>query len=101
MSDRSKALASCHGLPVVGTDGPIGEVETPLFPPGGDEPDFLVLRLRGGGRLFPEFRILPAVLVERVEADAVVLRICADAVAYLPTRLPVADPTPREVAGVR
>jgi hypothetical protein len=39
-------LACSHGYLVVGRDGPLGVVETPLFPPEGDEPDYLVLRRR-------------------------------------------------------
>jgi hypothetical protein len=39
-----RGLAHCQGFLTLAEDGPLGEVESPLFPPGTDEPAYLVLR---------------------------------------------------------
>jgi hypothetical protein len=86
----STSLASCHGYRVVASDGPCGAVETPLFPPGCGDPDFLVLRL--GGRVVPRFPILPAGLVVRVDvgAETIVVAAGRDDIRHLPEQLPLA-----------
>jgi hypothetical protein len=42
----SATLAHCEGYRVLAADGLVGEVERPLFPPDGKEPDYLVVRVR-------------------------------------------------------
>ena len=50
MPDRLDALGRCHGYLAVANDGPVGTVETPLFPPDVDEPDYIVVRIQQGLR---------------------------------------------------
>ena len=45
---RYPSLASSAGFEVVASDGVLGVVETPLFPPDVAEPDFLVVRVGSG-----------------------------------------------------
>jgi hypothetical protein len=48
LSDSEReALASCSGYVVEATDGRVGQVELPLFPPDRSEPDYLILRADG------------------------------------------------------
>jgi hypothetical protein len=83
------SLAGCHGYRVVASDGPCGAVETPLFPPGCGEPDFLVLRVSGGAP--PRFPILPAALVLQIDTGEQTIRVDAlcDEIARLPGTLPL------------
>lgn len=83
-------LARCGGFSVEASDGPVGVVETPLFPPDGASPDFLVLRV--GNRLRPRRPVLAAALVERVDLDARVVRVhgLGAEIARLPEHLPIA-----------
>jgi hypothetical protein len=92
-STWSRALLACHGFEVTGKDGAIGEVETPIFPPGSDLPDFLVVRVDHHGRLFPAFAVVPTGLVETVDPvrRSVGLDLRIADVDRLPSRLPVAD----------
>jgi hypothetical protein len=60
-----EALASCSGYVVEATDGRVGEVETPLFPPDRGEPDYLVLRVRG--RTGIRRPVLATALVDKVD----------------------------------
>ncbi len=88
-----RALLACHGFEVAGRDGVIGEIVTPIFPPGADLPDFLVLRVSHRGRLFPTFAIAPIGLVEEVDLARrrIELDLCTEDVESLPSRLLVAD----------
>jgi hypothetical protein len=82
------ALACSHGYLVVGSDGPLGVVETPLFPPGGDEPDYLVLRLhepRAAGH-----PVVHVSLVQSAEPGLVRLTVTSEEAAELPVGLPLA-----------
>lgn len=81
-------LACSHGYLVVGCDGPLGVVETPLFPPGGDEPDYLVLRRRK--RLRASHPVVHVSLVHSAEPGLVRLAATADEVDRLPEGLPLA-----------
>lgn len=91
-SEPVSALACCHGYEVEAEDGPVGVVETPLFPPDCDEPDFLVVRVHVRGRLFPRFPIVPVSLVSEVEPGVRLVRVrgSARSVAQLPEKLPLA-----------
>jgi hypothetical protein len=83
-------LSLCCGYRVHADDGELGVVETPLFPPDGSEPDFLVLRIAdGAGARRP---VVAAALVEAVDAERRVVRVHglrAD-LALLPEHLPLA-----------
>lgn len=83
-------LARCHGYLAVATDGPCGVVKTPLFPPEGSDPDFLVVRM--GGRIRPRFPVVPTALVSEVDPgrELVVLEATRAEVAALPEHLPLA-----------
>jgi hypothetical protein len=85
-------LAHCHGFDVIADDGPAGVVETPLFPPDADEPDYLVVR--AGRRLVPRFPIVSVALIERVDVERGRVHVAASASAVkdLPERLPIAFP---------
>lgn len=81
-------LARSHGFRVVGTDGPLGTVETPIFPSGAGEPDYLVLRRRRLVR--NRYPVVHASLVERVEPGVVLLRASSEQIDELPESLPLA-----------
>lgn len=64
--ERGKVLlAGSAGYEVSASDGPVGVVETPLFPPDSAEPDFLVLRVG----IWPRTRrpIVPVSFVETID----------------------------------
>ena len=63
---RLPQLAASHGFSVVALDGDVGEVETPLFPPAGGEPDFLVLRLASEEATFA---VVPVQLITHVDSQ--------------------------------
>lgn len=89
-----RKLARCHGFLAVAEGAPIGDVETPLFPPGGDEADYLIVRTPLGGR-----RIVPARLVHEINAGERVIHLGASAIEIeqLPESLPLAVIHPRSV----
>jgi hypothetical protein len=80
---------ACHGFLVIAADGPCGSIETPLFPPDCNDPDFLVVRV--GGRRGARRVMVPAGLVQHVDADAQTVRISGtrDELARLPEMLPL------------
>ena len=82
-------LSLSSGFTVEATDGVVGVVETPLFPPDATVPDFLVLR---AGRLHPRRPILAAALVESVDPAARVVHVRGrrDEILRLPEHLPLA-----------
>jgi hypothetical protein len=84
-----RLLAASHGFTVVASDGLAGEVETPLFPPDSDEPDYLVIGVGSVRRRRP---VVSTVLVERVDADRrlVFVRVQAKVLSRLPEHLPLA-----------
>lgn len=47
---HTDALAHCQGYLAQADDGWLGEIETPLFPPHSDLPDYLVVRAGDGRR---------------------------------------------------
>jgi hypothetical protein len=81
-------LAGCHGYAVAAREGPIGSVETPVFPEAGIEPDYLLVRT---AEAIPgTFRVVPAALIRTVDPAARTIVLAADleAVASLPEQLP-------------
>jgi hypothetical protein len=88
----SRVISRCHGYDVLGRDGPVGVVETPLFPPDCHDPDYLVVRVHTKGRLFPRFPLVPASLVAEVREEEGWIRVDATRVAVerLPDRVPLA-----------
>jgi hypothetical protein len=89
VGDR-EALASCNGYVVEASDGPVGEVETPLFPPDRSEPDYLVLRV--GGPVGVRRPVIAAVLVEKVDWRRRLIRVrgTKEQIESLPEHLPLA-----------
>jgi hypothetical protein len=85
-----EALASCNGYSVEASDGPVGEVETPLFPPDRAEPDYLVLRV--GSFIRVRRPVVATVLVEGVDSRRRLIRVrgTRDQIASLPEHLPLA-----------
>ena len=82
-------LALSSGFLVEASDGEVGVVETPLFPPDESAPDFLVVRV---GRLHPRRPVISAALVERVDVHARVVHVRGNRreLADLPEHLPLA-----------
>jgi hypothetical protein len=87
--DTDTLLAFTCGFAVEAEDGPVGVVETPLFPPDRREPDFLVLRV---GRILPRRPVVRTALVEGVDAKTRIVRIRGRRaeIAHLPEHLPLA-----------
>jgi hypothetical protein len=85
-----EALASCYGYLVQASDGRVGEVETPLFPPDGSEPDYLILRT--GGALRARRPVLATALVEKVDPARRIIRVYGTKgqIQSLPEHLPLA-----------
>ena len=86
-----EALASCNDYLVDALDGRVGEVETPLFPPDGSEPDYLVLRINGPSGL--RRPVVTTALVERVDSRRrlVRLHLTKEQIKSLPEDLPLAN----------
>ena len=84
------ALASCSGFVVEASDGRVGEVEMPLFPPDCSEPDYLVLR--PDGLLSLRRPLVATELVEEVDAGRQRIRVrgTRGEIESLPQRLPLA-----------
>lgn len=84
------ALASCNGFLVEASDGEVGEVETPLFPPDRSEPDYLVLRVRG--RLRVRRPVVATALVGEVDPCRRRVRVhgTKGQIERLPEHLPLA-----------
>lgn len=82
-------LAHSHGFLAIATDGPVGTVEQPVFPPDRGEPDFLVLSI---GRFLRRRPVVSVELVERVDPARrlIYLRGRAKRLARMPERLPLA-----------
>ena len=82
-------LSLSSGFAVEASDGVVGIVETPLFPPDETTPDFLVVRV---GRLHPRRPVVAAALVEHVDPTARVVRVRGrcDEIERLPEHLPLA-----------
>ena len=84
------ALSFCSGFDAVAEDGEVGVVETPLFPPSGDEPDFLIVRT--GGPLRHRRPVVAVALVVSVDAAERVVRLqgSKQEIEQLPEHLPLA-----------
>jgi hypothetical protein len=89
-SDTETILALCSGFTVEASDGAVGVVETPIFPPDEATPDFLVLRT--GGRLNPRHPVLATALVESIDPRGRVVRVRGSRaeILGLPEHLPLA-----------
>lgn len=85
-----EALASCSGYIVEATDGRVGEVELPLFPPDRSDPDYLILRT--DGLLSLRRPIVATALVEDVDIRERRIRVrgTRGQIESLPQRLPLA-----------
>jgi hypothetical protein len=85
-----EALASCSGFVVEASDGRVGEVEIPLFPPDRSVPDYLLLR--ASGFLIRRRPLVPTELVEDVDTRRRRIRIrgSRNEIESLPERLPLA-----------
>ena len=85
-----EALASCNGYVVEASDGPVGEVETPLFPPDRSQPDYLVIRV--GSPVRVRRPVIAAALVEEVDRGRRLLRVrgTKEQIERLPEHLPLA-----------
>ncbi|HXH97230.1 MAG TPA: hypothetical protein VNH40_08480 [Gaiellaceae bacterium] len=90
MADTETVLALCGGFSVEASDGTVGVVETPIFPPDGATPDFLVLRI--GGRVRPRRPVVSTALVESIDARGRVVRVrgSREDILHLPEHLPLA-----------
>jgi hypothetical protein len=85
-----EALASCNGYVVEASDGLVGEVETPLFPPDRSQPDYLVLRI--GGPVRVRRPVIAVALVEEVDSGERLVRVrgTKGQIESLPEHLPLA-----------
>jgi hypothetical protein len=85
-----EALAFCSGYSVEASDGRVGEVETPLFPPDRSEPDYLIVR--AGSPLRGRRPVVATIFVEEVDPARrlVCVRGTRDEIANLPEHLPLA-----------
>jgi hypothetical protein len=87
---RQMLLAGAAGYEVAASDGRLGVVETPLFPPDAAEPDFLLLRVG----TWPRIRrpVVSVSLVEAIDTHERIVRIRGRRVeiASLSERLPIA-----------
>jgi hypothetical protein len=83
-------LAGSHGFTALAEDGPVGRVETPIFPPDSREPDYLILRAEEEGQR-TRHPVVPIVLVESVDLEqrVVQLRGTVSQLASLPESLPL------------
>ncbi len=89
VSAAAEQVGRAHGYLAVASDGLCGAVETPLFPPDGGEPDFLIVRMdEQAGTRRP---IVPVSLVERVDPrrELVYLRAARSEIAVLQDNLPL------------
>lgn len=90
-ADGRRALASCNDYLVDAVDGHVGKVETPLFPPDGPEPDYLVIRVAGpSGVRRP---VVTTAVVKDVDSRQrlVRLHLTKKQIEMLPEDLPLAN----------
>jgi N-acyl homoserine lactone hydrolase len=85
-----EALASCTGYLVEASDGRVGEVEMPLFPPDRSDPDYLILR--GDHPLSLRRPLVAIELVKEVDPHQRRIRVRGTRreIQSLPKRLPLA-----------
>lgn len=86
----SAPLAQCEGYQVLAYDGLVGDVERPLFPPDGNEPDYLVVRVRG--RIRGRVPVVSTALVLAIDSARrlIWVRGYRDRIAGLPEHVPLA-----------
>jgi hypothetical protein len=86
----SVTLAHCEGYEVLAEDGVVGAVEQALFPPGANEPDYLVVRVRR--RMWGRVPVISTALVFAIDPARRLLWVRGDRerIAQLPEHLPVA-----------
>jgi hypothetical protein len=86
----SAPLAQCEGYQVLAEDGLVGEVERPLFPPDGNEPDYLVVRVRK--RVWGRVPVISTALVVAIDPARGLIWVRGDRerIAGLPEHLPLA-----------
>jgi hypothetical protein len=84
------SLATSHGFAVFAWDGPVGSVDTPLFPPDSHEPDYLVVQTKPPS---PRRPVVSTALVEHVDParQIVYVRGTEREVSDLPEHLPLAS----------
>jgi hypothetical protein len=89
-AETLQVLAASAGFRAVASDGPLGSVETPLFPPDAREPDFLVLRVYGWART--RRPIVSTALVEEVDAESRTIRLSGRRrdIERMPEHVPIA-----------
>lgn len=87
-----RALSQSHGFAAVGSDGELGVVETPVFPPSSPRADFLIVRTQRPGRRTRR-PVIAVALVESVDARARVVRFrgTVQELEHLPESLPLAS----------
>jgi hypothetical protein len=86
----SVTLAHCGGYEVLAEDGVVGEVEQALFPPGANEPDYIVVRVRR--RPWGRVPVISTELVFAIDPARGLLWVRGDRerIAGLPEYLPLA-----------
>ncbi len=91
--DSGRLLAGCHGYVVAASDGLLGEVETPVFPPDSPEPDYLVVRVGAAGQ--SRLPVIPTSLIQEVNPERRLVRVrgTREELAQLPENLPVVAAT--------
>lgn len=90
-NDRELSLlAGSAGFGAIATDGVLGLVETPLFPPDAKEPDFLVLRVREASRI--RRPVVSTSLVSEVDSGRRLVRLACSRkeILRLPDHVPIA-----------
>ena len=87
-----RALAHSHGFTAVGSDGELGIVETPVFPPSSPRADFLIVRTQRPGRRVRR-PVIAVGLVESVDSVARIVRLrgTVEELEHLPESLPLAS----------
>jgi hypothetical protein len=88
---HARALAHCHGFLAVATDGQLGEIETPLFPPDWREPDYLIVRTTQEHNHRLRRPVIPTGLVEEVDEERKVLHLRGTVrqLAHMPESVPL------------
>jgi hypothetical protein len=89
-NEAAELLAACDGFSVEADDGDAGAVEMTLFPPDGEIPDFLVLRVRS--LIATRRPVVSVALVEAVDTQRRIVRVRGKRgqVIGLPEHLPLA-----------
>ena len=89
--DGQRVLAYCHGFVALATDGQLGEIETPLFPPDWEAPDYLIVRTVHDDTQRLRRPVIPVALVEEVDEERrlLYLRGSVQQLAHLPESLPL------------